>query len=501
MAQHSKITIPDPNSCPAGIYGQSTAESEAKGGKTMPNQDDLALMAHLMRRAGFGASRAELEARVARGYEATVEELLRPESQPAVDEEVLYRYFPNLEGPLAPVQGQTNWVYRMINTQRPLEEKMALFWHQVFATGNSKVDNPPELLEQISMFRRHGLGSFRDLLVELAKNPAMIYWLDNSGNHREAINENWGRELLELFSMGVGNYSEDDIKEASRAFTGWTIGPKIPRNPLGRFYWSFEYRPEDHDDGEKTFLGYTGRFNGEDIIEIVVRQPATARFLSRHLYNFFVADEPQVPAWNITPPRDPEAIETLIQTYNESRGDIRSILRVLFNSDFFKNARFARVKSPAELVISTVRLAGEFVGPQPGYQDLAAECAFQGQELLNPPSVESWHTGSEWIDGGALVRRVNFAAKLLSDTSLPGVRDIIQGLKARGPLSPEQFVDGCLDLVGPLEVSQDTRSELLAQAEKEGSLRWDTPEQAQTSERRAGAMLAMIAASREYQFA
>ena len=135
---------------------------------------------------------------------------------------------------------------------------MALFWHQLFATGNSKIDNPPELLQQIAMFRRHGLGSFRTLLVELAKNPAMLFWLDNNGNHRGAINENWGRELLELFSMGVGNYSEDDIKAASRAFTGWTIGPKLPRLPLGRFYWSFAYKPEDHDDGEKTFLGHRG---------------------------------------------------------------------------------------------------------------------------------------------------------------------------------------------------------------------------------------------------
>ena len=173
----------------------------------MPNRDDMALMAHLMRRAGFGASRGELEARLAKGYEATVEELLHPESQPEVDEDLMYRYFPNLEGGLAPVQAQTNWVYRMINTKRPLEEKMALFWHQVFATGNSKVDNPPELVEQIAMFRRHGLGSFPSLLIELAKNPAMIYWLDNSGNHKGSINENWGRELLELFSMGVGNYT------------------------------------------------------------------------------------------------------------------------------------------------------------------------------------------------------------------------------------------------------------------------------------------------------
>ena len=227
----------------------------------MPDKEQIALMGHLMRRAGFGASYDEL-ARAARGYEATVEELLNPERFEPVDSDLLYRFMPGYEGALGPPLNQAEWVYRMINTQRPLEEKMALFWHQLFATGNSKVDNPPELTQQIAMFREHGMGSFRDLLVELAKNPAMIFWLDNNGNHMGAINENWGRELLELFSMGVGNYSEDDIKEASRAFTGWTIGPKIPRNPLGRFYWNFEYRPEDHDDGEKTFLGRPGISTG-----------------------------------------------------------------------------------------------------------------------------------------------------------------------------------------------------------------------------------------------
>jgi uncharacterized protein (DUF1800 family) len=467
----------------------------------MPSRDEMALMAHLMRRAGFGASREELEARVAVGYEATVEELLHPETQPPVDDDIVFRYFPNFEGGMAPVQSQAHWLYRMINTQRPLEEKMVLFWHQLFATGNSKVDNPPELIEQIAMFRRHALSTFPNILTELAKNPAMIYWLDNNGNHKGSINENWGRELLELFSMGVGNYTEDDIKEVSRAFTGWTVAPKIPRLPLGRFYWDFEYKPEDHDEGEKVFLGHTGRFNGEDIIDIIVRQPATAKFLSRHLYNFFVADEPQVPSWNITPPRDPEAIDTLVQAYNESHYDIRAVLRVLFNADFFKQARFSRVKSPAELVVSTVRLAGSFTAPRFGYQALAAECAFQGQELLNPPSVESWHTGEEWIDGGALVRRVNFAAKMLSDTNAPGVKAIVDRLKAQGTLSPEAFVDSCLDLMGPLELNESTYREMLTYVQEGGELRWDTEEACQASERRVGMLLALIAASREYQFA
>ena len=463
----------------------------------MPDKEQIALMGHLMRRAGFGASYDELVARAATGYEATVEELLNPEQFEPVDNDLLYRFLPGYEGALGPPLNQAEWVYRMINTQRPLEEKMALFWHQLFATGNSKVDNPPELTQQIVMFREYGMGSFRDLLVELAKNPAMIFWLDNNGNHMGAINENWGRELLELFSMGVGNYSEDDIKEASRAFTGWTIGPKIPRNPLGRFYWNFEYRPEDHDDGEKTFLGQTGAFDGDDIIDIVVKQPATARFLARHLYNYFVADEPQVPSWNITPPNDPAAIDALIDTYNRTDGNIREMLRTLFNSDFFKSARFSRVKSPAELVIGTARLAGNYQGPRPGFNQLAFECAYQGQELLNPPSVESWHTGAEWIDGGALVRRVNFAAGLMGDTSLPGVQAIVSNLRERGSMTPAQLVEACLELSGPVEVGEATYSELLEQARQGGDLSWDSDD----AERRVGLTLALIAASRDFQFA
>ncbi len=467
----------------------------------MPNPDDIALMAHLMRRAGFGAPRAELEQRAAKGYAATVEELLNPGPEPGIDEDELVRYFPQFESSLAPVAAQTEWVYRMINTRWPLQEKMALFWHQLFATGNSKVDNPPELSAQIAMFRREGLTTFPNLLVQLAQSPAMIYWLDNNGNHYGSINENWGRELLELFSMGVGHYSEDDIKEASRAFTGWTIGPKPPRQPLGRFYWSFDFIPSDHDYGEKHFLGHTGHFDGGDIIDIIVQQEDTARFLARHLYNFFVADEPQVPAWNITPPNDPDAIDHLVQAYLDSGADIKAILRALFNSDFFQAARFAHIKSPAELVVGTARLAGNYNAPRTGFTALAFECNWQGQELMNPPSVESWHTGAEWIDGGALVRRVNFAAKLLSDTSLPGVQAILAGLKERGALSPAEFVRACLDLAGPVQVDAGTFDELLAQAQQGGDLAWDTDEQAQESARRAGAMLAMIAATREYQFA
>jgi uncharacterized protein (DUF1800 family) len=392
-------------------------------------------------------------------------------------------------------------MFYLVNTKRPLEEKMALFWHHVFATGNAKVDNYDQLLEQIKLFRDMGMGSYRELLVELARNPSMIFWLDNNENHGNAVNENWGRELLELFSMGVGNYTEKDVREASRAFTGWTFETKIPRLPYGRFPWRFEYRAEDHDDGEKEFLGHRGRFNGEDIINIVVDQPACARFVVRHLYNFFVADEPQVPAWSIEAPGDPKALDTLTTTFRESKYDLRAVLRVLFNSDFFKNARFQHMKSPAEVVVGTLRLVGSYEIPRPGYGELSMQPSYMGQDLLNPPSVEGWHTGKEWINSGSLMARINFVAELIGDPSLPGVRAIIDRLKAKGTLTPEQLVDGCLDLLGPMEVGNDTRQELLDQAKEWGQISWDSGSNAQIADQRVGEMLQLIVATREYQFA
>ena len=465
---------------------------------------EIALMAHLMRRAGFGATRDELEERVAKGYEATVEELIDPDkfNIPGVDEDIFYRYYPGLEIPQAPPNGRSGQIYFMINNKRPLEEKMVLFWHMLFATGNSKIDNPTELKRQMALFREMGMGNYRELLVALAKDPAMIFWLDNQENHKAAPNENWGRELLELFSMGVGNYTEQDVYECSRAFTGWAIGHKIPRMPLSRFLWTFEYNPEDHDDGEKVFLGQRGRFNGEDIIDIIVHQPATARFIARHLYNFFVADEVQVPAWQQTPPRDPVAINLIGDVLTRSGYDIRSTLRALLNSDFFKSEDvwWAKVKSPAEVVAGTMRLVGDMQFPRPGLQPIGEEPGYQGQELSNPPSVEGWNTGAEWIDSGALVRRINFAADRLSDIEMPGVQAIIGRIKARGAMSPADLVDVSLDLIGPMEVSDTTRQELVTLAEQGGELRWDTEEASAGSARRVGDLLALIAASREYQF-
>ena len=455
-------------------------------------------MAHLMRRAGFGASRGEFEARVAQGYEATVEELLHPEDQEPVDFFDFLRYHPNQwkPGTLSGI-GQTGWVYRMINTKAPLQEKMALLWHQVFATGVSKVDHWHEVSFTIDLFRERGMGNFRDLLTRVAKSPAMIFWLDNQENHSYAVNENWGRELLELFSMGVGNYTEGDVYAASQAFTGWTMPPTIPRFTMGRFDWTFEYKPEDHDESTKAFVGLTGNLNGDDVIDVILNQPACAVFIARHMYNFFVADEPPVPAWLVEPPRDPEGVGTLVAALLESDYDIRHTLDTLFNADFFKRSRFTRVKSPAEAVVGTMRVAGNAEFPGPEVMEYAEHMSHMGQELLNPPTVEGWHTGQEWINTGSLVKRTNFFAEVLGDLERPGVRDMFERLKARGDMSPEEFVDSCLDLLGPIEVRAETKRDLLEHAAQGGPVSWGLNGK---NEGRVLEMVQLIVSTRDFQF-
>ena len=463
---------------------------------------DIALMAHLMRRAGFGAKYDELEGRTAKGYEVMVEELLHPDDNPnGLELDLAERYFIEWNHFTRGVPEYFMW--RMINSKAQLEEKMVLFWHGVLCTSDSKTQNYGTSYVELEMFRRYGMGSFRDLLVEISRDPAMVYFLDNCLSHKGAINENYGRELLELFSMGVGmdgqlNYTEDDVKECSRAFTGWTIANPIPAQPYGRYDARFVYNPYDHDDGVKTFLGETGRFNGEDIIDIIVKQPATARFLSRHLYKYFVADDAQVPAWKDTPPQDPETIRMLEEEYFRSGYNIRSMLRVLFNSDAFKNARFSRIKSPVETVVGTLRLIGDWTSPKPGFEFIFDEMKFMGQEPLNPPSVEGWHTGEEWIDGGTLVHRINFTADFVGNTNFPGIQEIINRLASdEATISPEGLVDGCLQMLGHYELADETRRMLVAHSQKRGELHTNTEEFPQ----QVGQMLQMIVATKEYLYA
>ena len=468
----------------------------------MADSNDIMLMAHLMRRAGFGASYEELEQRAAKGYEATVEELLHPEEQPDLQMDVMNRYMHGWRDMNGVLANQGYWTYRMVNSPRQLEEKICLFWHGIFCVGDSKCMRARQILLELNNFRAHGMGNFENLLMFLSTDPAMLYYLDNQLSHKEAVNENWGRELLELFSMGVGmdgeaNYSEDDVKACAQAFTGWTIANAIPRYPYGSYANRFLYNKFDHIEEDKTFLGETGNWNGDDIVRIICKQPATARFVARHLYNFFVADEPQVPAWQHTPPLDPELIKALEDEYFRSGYEIRSMLRVLFNSDSFKNARFAKVKNPSEVVCGTLRIVGDFQTPKPRFYDPALQIRYMGQDLLNPPTVEGWHTGKEWIDSGTLVERVNFAAGEMGRLDAPGIQDIVSRLASRGDvISADDLLDGCLELLGGYSLMQETRDLFLSQAVKASEMHTGSEEFAS----QVSQLLQLIVATQEYQF-
>jgi uncharacterized protein (DUF1800 family) len=454
-----------------------------------PADTDIDLLGHLYRRAGFGATREQLESYATRSYEDTVEALLNPDPKRDIQDDVLERYIHG-EGPPIFVAG---WLYRMINSEAQLQEKMTLFWHHVFATGLVKNEHVLSAKNQIKMFRQNGMGDMTTILNDLSRDPAMLFWLDNNENRNGEPNENYGRELLELFSLGVGNYSELDIKDASRAFTGWTFEQPPPLYPHGFYPAKFLFREDDHDDGEKTFLGVTGNLNGGDIIDIIVKSPASARFICRHLYNFFVADEPQVPSWNDVPPLDPEGIAMMEAKFIETGGDIRSVLRVMFNSDFFKAARYKKVKSPTEFIVGVLKMVGSQTEMAPGMTKYAGAIDVMGQKLLDPPTVEGWHTGGEWIDGGNLTERVNFAVDEIGEGLAPGIQSLVQRLKDSESLgSAESLVNAVLSETGYVEVSDRTREALIDFAN-------DAEGEDQAT--RVIRLLRLAVATPEYQFA
>ena len=476
---------------------------------TVQKKQDVDLMAHLLRRAGFGATPDELDHFLGMSYEDAVEELIAQQPSADLPHDLIRRYHVDQSDLRNGQAAAAQWVFRMVNTDAVLREKMCLFWHRIFATAATKLIQARMVTNQVSMFREYGMGSFKDLLVQLSRDPAMLMWLDNQDNHAGSINENYGREILELFSMGVGNYTEDDIKECARAFTGWrVVNPdymsiKMRNNtarPYGYIAWQFEYDDEDHDHEDKRFLGEVGDFNGEDVVDIICRQPATARFIARHMYHFFIADELPVPQWPHFEPLDPEAIDVMAQAYFDSGYDISAMLRAMFNSDSFKaeSARFARIKSPAEMVVGTLRLAGPIDLPSTDTYAAAGACAAMGQGLLNPPSVEGWQGGSEWINTGAYVQRVNFASRVLNDPRKLGIRAVIDRVADRAagrPMSAEDVVDACLDILGPLPVLETTREGLIAYASKWGDMSFPSEE----TDKNIITLIQLIVTTQEYQ--
>lgn len=379
--------------------------------------------AHLLNRAGFGGTPEQIARLASTRFEAAVDELLNYEQAPEaafpdVDFSALRDLYATAlrlrrervdQRTLRDLANQINrlnrlkfqelratWIGRMIRTRRPLQEKMVLFWHGFLVSGFPETRVAEHMAMQLDLFRRMATGSFKELILAISRDPAMLSYLDNNSNRKGRPNENYARELLELFTMGIGNYTEQDIKEAARAFTGWTFAGQ-----------SFVFQRNQHDDGLKTFLGRTGNWDGTDIINLIFEQPATMRFLPRRLWEFFAYLGPEQPL-----------LEELARVFRRSNWEIKPVLRAIFQSEAFysDNALRAQIKSPAQLVVGAVRLTGAEI-PELG---LARAMDLMGQVLLYPPNVGGWPKGPGWVNTATMLVRYNFSNLLVSG-AMPGV--------------------------------------------------------------------------------
>jgi uncharacterized protein (DUF1800 family) len=373
-------------------------------------------LAHLLRRAGFGIAPGELERRIADGYEATVHALVEPGGTGDDGLQGLDRQiggildFANID------DVRTWWVYRMIHGRQPLVEKMAFFWHGHFATAMSKVGNAYQMYLQNQLFRDYGMGRFSDLLQRVARDPAMLVYLDGASNKKGRPNENFAREVMELFTTGIGPYTEADVQEAARAFTGWSQRDN-----------AFALNPGDHDDGNKKVLGKSGKLDGSDVLQLLADHPATAERIVRRLFTFFAYEDPE-----------PKVITPLVTVFKSTQGSIREVLRALFLSPAFLSDKAwrARIKSPAELVIGAIRALGGTFTPR----QVVALLGRMGQDLFNPPSVKGWDGGTAWVSTSTMFERFNFASSLTTARGPEGTSHVIPETVFNGiqPTTTEQ---------------------------------------------------------------
>src|SRR6266513_1777808 len=350
-------------------------------------------VAHLVRRAGFGATAAELDRYTAMGARAVTAQLINYQQTSNAQLEAQLST-PDLTsargaGAIAPIQGW--WLQRMVQSARPLEEKMTLFWHGLLTSGLDKA-GPAQLFTQNQLFRKMALANFDDLLKAVSKDPAMMVYLDTETNRKGKPNENYARELMELFTTGIGHYTEDDVRESARAFTGWTLtgGQRL------RFTTDSIFNPRYFDSGQKTFMGKTGNFTGDDIVEMLVPLRATAERLSTRLFSFFAYPNPE-----------PDIVRHLADTFQQSHYNVGAVVREILAMDAFYSPKAYRalIKSPAELAAQTLRATGSDAR---AYGAAATASAAMGQVLFYPPNVAGWPAGTAWINSATLLTRLNF---------------------------------------------------------------------------------------------
>jgi uncharacterized protein (DUF1800 family) len=365
-----------------------------------PDAATLDNVAHLWRRAGFGAGPARLVTVARDGLDSAIAALVDYDATPDP-------FDPPQDIINSTSRNPTNltqwWLGRMLATERPLQEKMVLFWHGHFATGIGKVANPVLMFNQNQLFRDNALGRFDDMLSAVYKDPAMLIWLDGRRNTAQAPNENYGREVMELFTLGHGNYSEDDVHANARAYTGWTLDAS--GNSI--------FRPRLHDAGVKTLLGQTGNWSADDSVRILAAHPATGPFLAGRLWAFFASDT--LPG---------AAVNRMSKVYYSSNHSIREMVRTMFTAPEFYSGttRSGHIKSPTEFVVTALNSLGL------GTADLSPyprALAAMGQELFNPPNVGGWPGGATWTNPTTMLQRFNVASTISGEAR-----------KAGGPLDP-----------------------------------------------------------------
>jgi Protein of unknown function (DUF1800) len=354
---------------------------------------------HLFRRAAFGASPDEVRKAVRDGPDATLDRLFSGDPRAAARLELL-----DATGEEFAKADETDklrawWVSAMLHGGHPLREKMVLFWHNHFATSVAKVQSGLLIFRQNQLLRMHALGRFGPLLTGISRDPAMLVWLDSNQNVKSHPNENFAREVMELFTLGVGNYTEKDVPEAARAFTGWHVDRESQH---------FELDAAEHDDGPKTILGRTGKWDGDDVLRVLMAQPACARFLAAQLYRYFVSET--------DPPKG--LLEPLADELRRNDYDIGAAVKTMLRSRLFfsDHAYGKRIKSPVEHVLGTAKAA--WPGPFPSI-GLAKSLDEMGQSLFAPPNVKGWTGGKNWLTDATILARHNFAEFVITPTERP----------------------------------------------------------------------------------
>jgi uncharacterized protein (DUF1800 family) len=371
---------------------------------------DVRRVVHLHRRAGFAATWGEIQRDLKDGPKASIDRLLtgkaRSQGVPE-DFEVTAAKLAETAS-FDTLRSKAWWVYRMFFGPDPLGERLTLMWHNHFATSNGKVNNIGAMRRQNQVFRELGRAPFGKLLGAVVRDPALLFWLDAQTNRKGHANENLARELMELFTLGIGHYTETDVKEAARTLTGWAVPEKAGEQLFfarGIGDGKFHANPAQHDDGEKTILGRKGRWKGDDLVRMLLEQPATARRLAARLCEVFMGERAV----------DGAGIEALAAGLREHDLDIGwAVETVLRSRAFFADSNLGnRVLGPVEFIVSPCR-ALELFEPPPSTSLLAEWCAQLGQDLFYPPNVGGWSGGRAWISTRAMIGRANFAAALVS---------------------------------------------------------------------------------------